>query len=291
MPRLTIEELILQHGMRGIERIARHLPPDYAARAAEALWASRDRVLITTGFNVQGHPETDGPSGAIFLGRALARQGAQVSFVAEAYVLDLLKPLVERFWHPAPLPSFVEFPIADTETSRQHAQRILESQRPTALLAIERCGCTCSGCYCNMLGTDIVEQTAQVDALFLNTNALTLAIGDGGNEIGMGTVADHLATEFGVNDPVATSVDHLVVAAVSNWGTYGVIAYLSHLAGEDLLPTDTEETDTEELMAQLGAVDGLTGQPALSVDGFPLEVTLQLLAALRAQTPGPSRFL
>jgi hypothetical protein len=281
----TVEEIILRHGTRGIERIARYLPVDYAARAAEAVWANRDRVLIATGFNVQGRPETDGPSGAVLLGRALASQGSQIAFVGESDVLDLLKVLADQLWDgSAPAPDFLEFPIADTEVSRQHADRILQDWRPTAIVAIERCGCTCSGCYRNMLGADIVEQTAQVDALFLNTDVLTVAIGDGGNEIGMGTVSTHLGTEFGIEDPVATSVDYLIVAAVSNWGAYGLLAYLSRLAGEDLLPSDAEETRAEELMAMCGAVDGLTGKPAVSVDGFPLKATLNLLADLRGTT-------
>src|SRR5215213_994220 len=93
-----IENLILANGWRGIDRVARHLPPDYAARAAQALWDARQRVLITTGFYVGGHPETDGPPGAFFLGRALARCGAAVGFVADPDPLALLRGLAETLW-------------------------------------------------------------------------------------------------------------------------------------------------------------------------------------------------
>ena len=50
---------------RHMDRLARHLPPDYLAQAATALWARRARVLITNGFYVNGHPETDGPPGVL----------------------------------------------------------------------------------------------------------------------------------------------------------------------------------------------------------------------------------
>ena len=62
MTQLYIEQLILARSTRGMERIARYLPPDYAARAARALWRSL-HVLITTGFYVEGRYETDGPPG------------------------------------------------------------------------------------------------------------------------------------------------------------------------------------------------------------------------------------
>src|SRR5437867_13267482 len=130
-PQITqppIEQLILAHGTRGIEKLAHHLQPDYAARAARALQNS-PRVLITTGFYVEARPETDGPPGAFFLGRALAAQGASVYFVGEPDVLMLLRATAEQLWLPehdngqrenenARYASYVEFPVANAATSR-----------------------------------------------------------------------------------------------------------------------------------------------------------------------------
>jgi hypothetical protein len=308
----AVEQLILAHGTRGIERLARYLPPDYAARAAWALWRSPD-VLITTGFYVDGHPETDGPPGAFFLGRALAEQGASVSFVGERYVLALLKEMVEELWRPEPAlsvdsrspepakgkgpvagahhsgsnsdPDFIEFPVADAATSRALSQEIISNLQPSAVVAIERCGRTGSGHYRNMLGTEITPFTAQIDDLFASATGdpgvVRVGVGDGGNEIGMGSLADYIPTELGIADPVATRVDHLVLATVSNWGVYGIIAYLSRLAGSDLLPVEGEEARTLEMMVALGAIDGLTRRAEPSVDGFSLEATSALIAALR----------
>src|SRR5438128_12579784 len=103
---MFIEQLILAHGTRGIEKLAHHLPPDYAARAARALFDS-PRVLITTGFYVEGRPETDGPPGAFFLGRALGQLGASICYVGEPDVLAQLRAMFEQL-PPQPLRSSPE---------------------------------------------------------------------------------------------------------------------------------------------------------------------------------------
>lgn len=49
----TLESILLRHGDRGIEAVARTLPPAYCQAAARALLdAPRGRVLIATGFPV-----------------------------------------------------------------------------------------------------------------------------------------------------------------------------------------------------------------------------------------------
>ena len=283
----TIEQLILEHGTRGIEKLTQYLPPDYATRAARALYGS-PRVLMTTGFYVEGRPETDGPPGALFLGRALAALGASIGFVGEPDVLGLLRAAVEQLWLPEHLkdacpPDFIEFPVADATASRALTQQIILDWQPNAVVAIERCGCTQSDCFRNMLGLDISTWTARLDDLFTQPGVTTVAIGDGGNEIGMGSLAEPICRELGITDPVKTSVDHLVLAAVSNWGAYGIIAYLSRLAGQDLLPADSEEATALEIMVARGAIDGLTRRAELSVDGFPLEASSALIGVLRRE--------
>ena len=294
----AIEHLLLAHGRRGIERLACYLPPDYAARAAQALGRS-PRVLITTGFFVDGHPETDGPPGAFFLGRALAELGASICFVAERSVLELLKGMVETLWSIGPgggahrsggsifphlpCPDFVEFPVADVVTSRALCAELIFNRQPGAVVAIERCGRTRSGRYRNMLGTDISRWTSRVDELFTYPGIVTVGVGDGGNELGMGLLAQHVSRELGLTDPVQTAVDHLVVATVSNWGAYGIIAYLSSLAGRDLLPAYGEDAQAVEMMLAQGAIDGFTRQAEPTVDGFPIEVTSALIGALRRE--------
>ena len=278
-----IERLILANGWRGIERVARYLPPDYAARAARALWDHRARVLITTGFYVGGHPETDGPPGAYFLGRALSRFGAAVGFVADADPLALLAALHEQVaWGAeAPPPEFLPFPILDAAASRTFAAALTGRWRPSAVVAIERCSRTRGGQYLNFRRVDISPWTAQVDDLLAYPDAVTVGIGDGGNEIGMGSLAAAITAELGIPEPAATPAQYPVLATVSNWGAYGLIAYLSRLAGRDLLPADAEEIAGLDALVANGAVNGVSGRAEPIIDGFAPEIQVALLARLR----------
>ena len=179
--------------------------------------------------------------------------------------------------------SYVEFPVANAATSRALAQQILLDLQPSAVVAVERCGCTRTDCYRNMLGVDISLWTARLDDLFAQPDVTTVAVGDGGNELGMGLLAEPICSELGITDPVQTVVEHLVLATVSNWGAYGLIAYLSNLAGRDLLPAEGEEAQALEVMLAHGAIDGLTRRAEPTVDGFPLEASSVLIAALRRE--------
>ncbi len=94
---------------------------------------------------------------------------------------------------------------------------------------------------------------ADLDYLFEQIRAADipfLAIGDGGNELGMGVIAEDLvkfspkAADTGVPGrggvAAVTAADLLVVANVSNWGATGVIAALSALLENPLVFPDPE---------------------------------------------------
>jgi hypothetical protein len=278
-----IETILLRRGARGMDRVAPHLPPDFCARAARALWDARARTLITTGFYVAGFPETDGPPGAFFLARGLAACGARAGFVAEEETLDLLRALTAAMWPAdAPPPAFLPFPIADAAASRAFAADLAARWRPSAVVAVERCGRTAAGTYLNMRREDITPHTAQVDDLLRAPGAVSVGVGDGGNEVGMGCVVDALRDALGLETPCVTLADHLVIATVSNWGAYGLLAYLGGFAGRDLLPTDAESADALRRLAALGAINGMSRRAEALVDGFAPEVEAAVLAELRA---------
>ncbi|MCH8235189.1 MAG: DUF4392 domain-containing protein, partial [Chloroflexi bacterium] len=95
---------------------------------------------------------------------------------------------------------------------------------------------------------------------------------DGGNEIGMGNLRDEAAgIERLPDDPCVTTTTKLMIASVSNWGGYGLVAALSVKKGTNLLPSI--ETENAWVMAtyDAGAVDGPTGEHRPYVDGFPLD--------------------
>ena len=273
---MTVEDVILRHDQRGVTALRPHLPPDFCRQAARLLADHEGVVLITTGFYIlrTGTPETDGPPGAVVIGQALERLGRRVLYVTDRVSDTLMRGLTAS-------DQVVSFPVTDEITSARHAREVLDRHRPALIISIERCGRTRDGRYLNMRGLDVSAETAQVDFLFDGVIP-SVGVGDGGNEIGMGNVADAVAACGKlVPDPCVTRVSQLVIASVSNWGGYGLVAALSSLVHRDLLPTVDEERRLVERTAALGAVDGTTGEADGKVDGFGPEITAEILTDLR----------
>ncbi len=273
---MTLEDVILAPDRRGIAALRRHLPVGFCEAAARFLLQHAGMVLIATGFYVQraDAPETDGPPGALALGRALAALDNRVVYVSDACTAPLLADLAPSGTET------VDFPIADDATSRQVARALLDRIAPTILIAIERCGLTRSGTYLNMRGQDISPHTARLDHLF-RQHPHTVGIGDGGNEIGMGNLAPRIPEVPTLpNEPAVTRTTHLVIASVANWGAYGVVAALSRLAGRNLLPRPADESACIRRLVSLGAVDGVTGAADCTVDSFNLSENTAVLERL-----------
>jgi hypothetical protein len=273
---MSIETIILTHDKRGIAALRPYLSPHYCTETAQFLLAHPGTVLITTGFYIlnANAPETDGPLGALALGNALTALGRQVVYVSDVYTTPLLTHLA------APQAEIIDFPIADAPTSRQYAAELLSSFAPAVLIAIERCGLTQADTYLNMRGRDISASTARLDELFIQ-HPYTVGIGDGGNEIGMGNLAAHMPSVDTLPDlPATTCTTHLVIASVANWGAYGVVAALSALMNQNLLPTPAAETALIQQAVAFGAVDGTTSTRTPTVDGFSLAENEAVLARL-----------
>ena len=101
------------------------------------------------------------------------------------------------------------------------------------LIAIERCGLTHESLYRNMHGQDITAYNARIDHLFTD-HPYSVGIGDGGNEIGMGSLASEIPSiPTLVKLPCVTSTTKLIVTSVSNWGGYGLVAAISKSDGEE----------------------------------------------------------
>ena len=273
----AIEEIILDHDGRGISALRGHLPEDFCQDAAKLILEHSGNAIICSGFYIltAGAPETDGPPGAYFLGLALKRLGYRATHVTDQYSSFLYHGLQD-------IGEVVEFPIADAEASKQYAEELLERLRPSVVISTERCSITATGRYLNMHGNDISEYNAKLDYL-VSGHPVTVGIGDGGNEIGMGSLRDEIAATAALpSEPAITPVSRLVIASVSNWGAYGLIAALSQLANRNLLPTVEEEESVIRQMVDRGAVDGMAAQQVYRVDGFSLEENSQTLSRLHA---------
>ena len=258
-----------------------------ATAAASALRRSR-RVLLTTGFAVgPGLPETDGPPGAACLGRALRMLGAEVHYVTDAVAVPPLQAALKALGEPATVEIFHVPHGQAPGAARDVARRMLAEQKPTHLVAIERPGRARDGHYRSARGRSLTEWNGPLDELFLAASGrvVTIGVGDGGNEIGMGAVRARVARAGGVFPRIASvvAVKRLVVAGVSNWGAYGIVAELARLSRRPLLHTADEERAMITACVDAGAVDGLTHRREPTVDGLPLPVHVGMLELLRMQ--------
>jgi hypothetical protein len=137
-------------------------------------------------------------------------------------------------------------------------------------VSIERCGATCDGTYADMHGNDISDYNAKIDCLFYE-HSNTIGIGDGGNEIGMGNFASIIPQSGRLTSkPSVTKATHAIIATVSNWGAYGLIAEIAKRVNQNVL---LSVNDGEELIRRAvvyGAVDGVSKKREPGVDGFRL---------------------
>jgi D-glutamate cyclase len=272
--------------------------------------------------------ETDGPLGALFLARALVPLGVEVVLASDPFCMRVLEvgvgtcglrkavPLVK-------LPSPAE---AGTMTLAEYRRHFAErAGRLTHLIAVERVGpshteesvraqpgageeavaeflATVPGgqhdrCH-TMRGVDVSRAMSPAHRLFEKGGAplspggaepVTIGIGDGGNEIGMGKVPwEVVARNVRGGGVVACRVpaDHLVVCGVSNWGAYalGVGVALARGVEPDpgLFDVEFERRLLEVLVEEGPLVDGFSGLSTPTVDGLRFEEYVEPLSKLRA---------
>ncbi len=240
-----IEDILVARNLRGMQTLQAQLEPGYCLRAAQILDGCRGDVLIGTGFPVVETFETDGPVGSIALYGVLEKIGATPTIVCGR---PLSAALGERY-------RVHEISVGEHDRREQEAREALARFRPDAIVSIERPGQAADGGYYNMRGERISRYTACFDTFVNLCDCPTIAIGDGGNEIGMGKVAAALRELEIV--PSVTSCDELIVADVSNWGAYGLIALLSRWRGRDFL-AEFDPREVLRYVSGLGSVDGVT---------------------------------
>lgn len=267
----TIEEIILQQSHRGMDLLKEELRPDFCREAAQKIYAlPKGPILLTTGFYVAGHGESDGPAGTACLALALKKLGFSP--------LILTDDCCEEFFEPLGLS--VEYWSIGYHPTRMDLARLA----PVAVLSIERCGRNEEGKYANMRGVDIGAHTAPLDEFFplaAEHGIFTLGVGDGGNEIGMGNVAEAVRQKLSLK-PCVVKADRLVLGSVSNWGAYGLSACLGALAGKDLLPAPGWLEENLQRWAKMGCVDGVNSLPEPTVDGYAPGTENAVLEQVRA---------
>ena len=270
-----IEDIILRHSGRGMNLLREYLDSDYCRKAAEEILSwKRGTVILTTGFYVAGFAETDGPVGTEVLAKALDRLGFDPVIVTDRFCTG--------FFEPEGIRTVYMTITDDPKQQEKEAEEILDREKPVGMISIERCGINTRDDFENMRGISIRECTARTDLLFLKAPAAkipTIGVGDGGNEIGMGNLQDVIKEKLSLV-PCAVPCDRLVIASVSNWGAYGITAYLEKLSGEMVFPKYDEVNSFIEQTVEIGSVDGVTHERVAHVDGFDGTVEKEIVDAL-----------
>lgn len=263
--------------------------------------------------------ETDGPPGALYLARALMALGIDTVLLSDQFGLPLLE-CGRRAWdleaEIVEMPLSDESAPGNTgDAAKDWCHRFFDSplgRRLTHLISIERVGPSHTAaslaaqprvgpppleqfarevppeqrdvCH-NMRGASIDAVTAPTHLLFetaasRDASIKTIGVGDGGNEIGMGslpweTLRAALPGTHAGRTICRIATDHLILSGVSNWGAYALACAVAGLRGRaDLLAGwdgAAQRRLIERLVHEAGAVDGVTGRREPTVDGIPLE--------------------
>lgn len=265
------------------------------------------RVLIITGWPSRSWlmddlTETDGPVGAAVLARVLEEASGAISVVAIAaplvrvavecctaaglIVTDLDRALRSKPGPPSAAACAV-LPLRTGTGSERSALDVLRQIDPAAVIAVEAPGPNRNGLHYNVSGRQIpADLLTAAPALFRAADergALTIGIGDGGNELGMGRLEDAVRRHVPHGEQAACAVPaaHTLVACISNWGAYALAAAVCALAGR---PDTLERIDVARVIARCvdaGGIDGLTARPDPLVDGTPAHHNTALMDLIR----------
>ncbi|MFM1570609.1 MAG: glutamate cyclase domain-containing protein, partial [Porticoccaceae bacterium] len=261
-----IEALLVASNPRGMKTVSSAIDSGSYLRAAQLINQAHGTILIGTGFPVNGSFETDGPVGAIALYRAIEAIGGAPVLVCEAPLCTLLST------------DFNTHEIKIGEDGGKQAQEAISEHQPALIISIERPGQSSDGRYYNMRGIDISEHCADYDSFISLSVCPTIAIGDGGNEIGMGNIAEALE-QLDIR-AASTGCDELLLADISNWAAHGLVALLSVISNQDML-ADWDNKAVLQMLSEGGSVDGVTGENTLTEDGVHSDVSQKLVGTLR----------
>jgi hypothetical protein len=283
-------------GNRGLARdpqrnLFTQFPDDFRLAALSIGQHPKPRVGLVTGFMIVSVDpptgETDGPLGSLFLARALSHLGIECVLLSDQAGTASLRVGLDSLGLSQRI-ELIDMPL-DFDPARHGPTGL------THCIALERSGPS----YLDlppehrnrnhtMRARDISPYTAPAHLFFEGErDYVTIGIGDGGNEIGMGKMPRQLIHDNIPHSDITASriaTDHLIVTGISNWGGYALAAG-TMLARQQVTPElfDAEqERAVLEVMVERGPlVDGVRGKQSISVDGFDFDDYIQPLVRIR----------
>jgi hypothetical protein len=285
-------------------------PDDFAAACRSLAGQAEATLAVVTGFYIisAGVGETDGPLGAVYLARTLPLLGVRIYLASDPFCIPALNAGLRRC-------GLASSPVRELPAGSASVQF---ADRPTHVLAIERPGRSHTprsiraqpgsddatvgrfetevppehhDRYHSMRGVDISAHTRDPGFEFTGDDPnrpVTIGIGDGGNEIGMGKVPwPVIRANINNGALIACRVpaDYLIVAGVSNWGAYalacGVAAFKGVPPPEEWFDPDRERDILQCMVDEGRIIDGVSGQFTTSVDGLPFERYIEPLRQMR----------
>ena len=129
-----------------------------------------------------------------------------------------------------------------------------------------------------------------------------VAIGDLGNEVGMGTIGAHIKKYVPFTAPgecqcgcgggilAASCADNIITATCSDWGCYALMAALAYLEKDmNILHREEMESEVMRVLSRNGMID-MTGSLLPGVDGFDTRMNVGIVSLMRQCTAYAVRF-
>jgi len=301
-------------GGRGVEHLYKAARARQGATligsAADALLAVPDgsTVFVTTGSVSRAWisteiGENDGPAGAAAVIRALAiSKRVHCILLAEATLLPGMKAILTSAGLTVlpfdqaqiaskdgslAIASMLPFTTSD-DSAPDAATELLAKYKPALFFSTERVGRAKDGVYYSMRAIDYGMGRARIDVLFdeaIKQGIPTVAVGDGGNEIGMGAVTEavNAHVKFGETIAAVTPSDVLVTAACSNWGCTAIAgAIAARRKDARLLHTPEMERQLLNRGVDIGLINSVQNVVDANVDGLPLDTHIAFAEMVRA---------
>lgn len=277
-------------------------------------------AIVATGFIIRRamQPETDGLTGSSYLASVLSRglglvpvlmceEGAGKAACASFEAVGLSR--IDSGSYPCdggvPAGSYIYNPLPAGDDKLQAPGSIkavvaLERLDPCLFLTVERAGKNEKGIAHTTFGMSLSDIGAPMDQVMerlAERDVPTFAVGDMGNELGMGkarAVVQEI-TPFGricncdCGGGVAAlrEADFTMMGSISDDACYAIGASLAEQLGRTELLPDSDALEAS-LMAAVsnGAVDGLTARNELSIDMLAWSEHSRLISLIRAQVMG-----